>query len=156
MNHHLEYYVLGTGAKYLFDNDQQPKVVMMPEKHDDIVKNIFRFNPFIHSTVMMRKEFLQKMDGYVLSTGYKNIEDWDLWIRGHKLFKYYNLQKSLIRYKARYTMTWPELLNRFRGAIKLLINNNRIVRDGWYIIAWFISALLSKTNLYKPKKLRTN
>ena len=155
MNSHPEIAVLGTAASIVYGNNENGGVLMMPETHEQIVSQIYRKSPFIHSSVMMRKEFLEKMGGYGLSTGFKNIEDWDLWIRGHKIFKFHNLQKVLIKYHARKTVTMRELCNRFLGAMRILIREKRILKDGWFIVAWMVSALLGKMKLYVPKTYRT-
>ena len=154
MNCHPEIAVLGTAASIFYGNDENGGVLIMPETHEQIVSQIYRKSPFIHSSVMMRKEFLKKMGGYVLSTGFKNLEDWDLWIRGHKIFKFHNLQKILIKYHARKTVTTQELCNRSLGAIRILIREKRILKDGWFSVAWMISALLSKMKLYVPRTYR--
>ena len=155
MNFHPEIAVLGTAASIFYKNNENGGVVMMPETHEQIVSQIYRKSPFIHSSVMMRKDFLRKMGGYVLSTGFKNLEDWDLWIRGHKIFKFHNLQKVLIKYHARKTVTMRELCNRFLGAMRILIREKRILKDGWFIVANMVSALLGKMKLYVPETYRT-
>lgn len=156
MNSHPEIAVLGTAASIVYGNNENGRVLMMPETHEQIVSQIYRKSPFIHSSVMMRKDFLRKMGGYVLSTAFKNLEDWDLWIRGHKIFKFHNLQKVLIKYHARKTVTMRELCNRFLGAMRILIREKRILKDGWFIVAWMFSALLAKAKLYVPKSFRNN
>ena len=155
MNSHPEIAVLGTAANIVCENNGNGVVVMMPETHEQIVSQIYRKSPFIHSSVMMRKEFLEKMGGYRLSTGFKNIEDWDLWIRGHKIFKFHNLQKVLIEYHGRKTVTIRELCNRFLGAMRILIREKKLLKDGWFIVASMVSALLGKMKLYVPKTYRT-
>lgn len=155
MNSHPEIAVLGTAASIIYRNSENGGVLMMPETHKQIISQIYRKNPFIHSSVMMRKDFLRKMGGYVLSTGFKNIEDWDLWVRGHKIFKFHNLQKALIKYHARKTVTMRELYNRFLGIMRVLIREKRILIDGWFVVAWVVSALLAKANLYVPRSLNT-
>ncbi|RJR07488.1 glycosyltransferase [Candidatus Parcubacteria bacterium] len=155
MNSHPEIAVLGTAASIVYGNNENGGVLMMPETHKQIVSQIYRKNPFIHSSVMMRKDFLRKMGGYVLSTGFKNIEDWDLWVRGHKIFKFHNLQKALIKYHARKTVTMRELYNRILGIMRVLIREKRILKDGWFVVAWMVSALLAKANLYVPRSFNT-
>ena len=152
MNANPDIDVLGTGALYYINGFNNKGIqINMPETHDQIIKTIYKKTPFIHPSVVMRKKFLIEMNGYALSVGYKNIEDWDLWVRGHKIFKYHNLQRQLIKHNARQTMTWTEFNNRFKGAIKVLIRDKKIQSYGLYHLALGFSVLLSKAKLYTPR-----
>lgn len=54
-------------------------------------------NPFIHPSVMIRKDILQKVGGY--HPFFKHIEDYELWTRIVFKYKTDNLQEPLLRYR---------------------------------------------------------
>ena len=54
-------------------------------------------NPFIHPSVMVRKDILQKVGGY--KPFFKHIEDYELWTRIVFKYKTDNIQEPLLRYR---------------------------------------------------------
>jgi glycosyltransferase involved in cell wall biosynthesis len=91
-NHKID--ILGAGALYLIN--KKYKIVYMPELNFQIISMLRKTNPIIHPTVMMKKKVLLKLKGY--DENFKKCQDYDLWIRASKKFKFYNIQKPLIIY----------------------------------------------------------
>ena len=117
--------LVGSNAIIRIENENKISFeIFMPETDAEIKKVIFKYNPIIHSSVVMRKSFLEKLGGYK-SIGYKNIEDYYLWIRGTQRFNYYNLQNSLIQVNRRRSATWKEIFNRSVGHL-LIIRQNKV------------------------------
>jgi len=54
-------------------------------------------NPFIHPSVMFRKEIFEKVGGY--KENFKYIEDYELWTRIVFKYKTSNIKESLIKYR---------------------------------------------------------
>ena len=54
-------------------------MVKFIEKDDDIRKTVSCFNPFAHSTIMIRKNAFTKSGGYDLN--FKYGQDYELWVR---------------------------------------------------------------------------
>lgn len=102
--------VLGGGALYKKDSKFFKKV-LMPENHNDILKWLLRSSPFIHSSVMMRKSFLQLTKGYDVS--FTRGQDYDLWFRGKHLGKYYNFQFPVIEYKYKEKRSMRSIIDSF-------------------------------------------
>lgn len=107
--------VVGSAAYYINNNSQVKSLVRMPESHQDIVNNIFKKSPFIHPSVMMRKDFLKRADAY--NPSLRRAQDYDLWLRGRFLGKYYNIQQPLIYYFQSNTGT----LESFKNGAKIRI-----------------------------------
>lgn len=95
-------HVVGGAALYVDEADQERGIVMPPLEHEDIVARIPWATPFIHSTVAMRRTFLQEMGGYAHR---RTTEDADLWIRGATQYRYCNLPEVLLTYRMRSRMT---------------------------------------------------
>lgn len=64
---------------------------------DEIRKNIFRYSPFSHPTVMIRKSVLDKVGYY--NPKYAPSDDYDLYFRIGKVSKFANLPNILLKYR---------------------------------------------------------
>ena len=62
---------------------------------DEIRKNIFRYSPFSHPTVMIRKSVLDKVGYY--NPKYAPSDDYDLYFRIGKVSKFCKLTKYIIK-----------------------------------------------------------
>lgn len=96
---HPQVAVVGTGAE-MVDGDGTPLgTLLLPERHEELAARIYRTNPLIHPSVMLRRSFLVALDGY--DARLRRAEDADLWLRGYRTFRYHNLQEPLLRYRER-------------------------------------------------------
>jgi len=69
----------GSRFKELVGDKYFPQMVKFIEKDDDIRKTVSCFNPFAHSTIMIRKNAFTKSGGYDLN--FKYGQDYELWVR---------------------------------------------------------------------------
>lgn len=72
--------VVGTAAYYIDSDNLKKRLVRMPQCHRDLLNLIFKKSPFIHPSVMMRKEYLKITNGYDVRL--RRAQDYDLWLRG--------------------------------------------------------------------------
>ena len=103
-NPHID--VLGSACIEIDENLQTLGVVSRYEFHNKIIANAYKICPFIHPTVMFRKDFIMSMNGYDESL--KRCQDLDLWLRGRKTYQYHNLKIALIYYKRRKFLRWRD------------------------------------------------
>ena len=101
---HPEIDVLGSAAILVDGNDRETGISTRRERHEDIAATILKQNPFIHPSVMMRRHVLELLGGYDESL--RRAQDYDLWLRGVRRFRYHNLQEPLLRYKQPDRATW--------------------------------------------------
>ena len=94
---HKEYAIVGTLAE-VFDDTGIWGKYDNPEKPS---KNDFYWNsPFMHPTIMIRKEAYDAVDGYRISKETRRCEDIDLFMRMYaKGYKGYNIQERLYLYR---------------------------------------------------------
>lgn len=88
------------GANINFIDKEWKKTLRLkyPEKDKDIKASLYFINPFVHSTVVIRKNCLDTIWFY--NEKLKNAEDLDLWFRLYdKGFKFHNNQKYLVNYR---------------------------------------------------------
>ena len=89
--------VVGSNAIIINEAGAELSKTKMPLTHSIMAQHIIRKCPLIHPSVMYRKSFILSMHGY--DEKLKKKQDYDLWMRGCKLFKYANIEKPLIKYR---------------------------------------------------------
>ena len=72
------------------------KILKMPKSYNSIREQIIKNNPFLHSTVMGKSVFF-KDNNY--NTSYKKCQDYELWLRTYRYYKFNNINKVLLVYK---------------------------------------------------------
>jgi glycosyltransferase involved in cell wall biosynthesis len=106
-------------------------------QYEDIIKNIVKFNPFLHSSVLFKKEILETIGLY--NENFKYTQDYEFWIRIMSQYKVANLGEILAsrRYSADMISIKKEKEQRMCAikskllAIKLL---NKFIFEYKYII----------------------
>ncbi len=129
-----------------------------PTSDKDIRKYMQRDNPFIHSSVMLRKEAILKVACYNIIRG---MEDYDLWIRIAKNYKVGNIPMFLVtRYESdnfysRYAyggLTKFDLYSsRLRCQLRAIRLSQLYPQTVWYIARTAISMIQSKLFTSKLK-----
>jgi len=121
LNNNPQYDVVGSSA-ILFDSSGKKgvrQVIEYPNKYDLATKT-----PFMHPTIMMRRETYIKLGGYIVSKRTRRGQDTDLWFRFFaKGFKGYNIQEPLYKYheslddytKRGIKVRWQGMKTRFLG-----------------------------------------
>jgi glycosyltransferase involved in cell wall biosynthesis len=92
---HPEVGVLGTGS---FDTDEPGRVLATyrpPESDAAIRRALIRRNPFVHSSIMMRRSVLDAAGGYDETVAVA--QDYELWLRLSRLTGLANLGEPLVR-----------------------------------------------------------
>lgn len=96
LNENENIMVLGSSAFYSSKHGFSGKKINVPKCHKKIMRCIFKKNPFIHPSVMVRREFYLKTGGYDIKM--RRAQDYDLWLRGRFVGQYHNLQTPLLVY----------------------------------------------------------
>jgi len=111
---HPEYVTIGCDAEYISEDGQHLFDFMCTgHTHNEIMQKIYSFCPFIHSSVMYRREPVIVTGGY--SEHAHNFEDYFLWIQLLEHGKFYNLPEQLIR--VRFNPASVTIDERWRGRI---------------------------------------
>jgi glycosyltransferase involved in cell wall biosynthesis len=93
-----DYALIGGGVIVIDKNGRERKRYLNPETDKKIRKKILIKNPFAHSSVLYLKEAATKLEGY--DTTLKTLEDYDLYLKIGAKYKFYNLNKYQIKYRA--------------------------------------------------------
>ena len=139
---HPEVDVLGAGA---IDVDEKGRIIgtQLPrEFHKGLVSRIFKENPFIHPTTMIRRHVYEELGGY--NKAWLWAEDYDLWLRGYKLFRYHNLQVPLIYYHRSHSIRWSDALYTSRILFKIIQQNRMPLYLYWYALRPLLAKFLKR------------
>lgn len=124
--------VVGSAAYYINRSNTKKKMVRMPEYHRDILRLIFKMSPFIHPSVMMRREFLSLTNGY--NPKLRRAQDYDLWLRGRFIGEYYNIQVPLILYSYQNNKMFKGFIN----TVQIRLKNASTMMDIFKSVYWSI------------------
>lgn len=156
MKRHPETDVLGTAAYYVLpDEPQSGLVVCLPESHEDLVSVIYRCCPFIHSSVIYTRRFIERANGY--RTELLRGEDADLWLRTYRDSRFHNLREPLIEYVYRKVPPFRDALFAVKLYYEAAARERRLAKYGWYIVRPLIADLAIRLRLMPshPRGLRS-
>lgn len=92
-----------------------------PASYSALKKVILRYNPFIHSSMMIRKKILDELGNY--DTSLNGAEDYDLWLRLISQYPLVNLNHILLKYRINpHGVSWRSLKHVETQALKARIN----------------------------------
>ena len=93
---HSSFLIVGSDAEYMLENGEHLfNFSCIGHTHEDLMAKLYFYCPFIHSSVMYRKEAVLRAGGYSLLA--HNFEDYFLWTRLATMGKLYNLPEIIIR-----------------------------------------------------------
>lgn len=144
--------VLGTNLSIIDKNKKELWKREYPTQSVDIKKVMFRYAPFAHPSVMIRKKVFKEFGGY--NPNMKLCEDIDFWFRIGTKYDFGNIPKRLVRY----TLSKNSGTHRNVRQTELVgfkIKLNAIIKYGYrpgiydiiYNILEFLSLWIIPTNL---------
>jgi glycosyltransferase involved in cell wall biosynthesis len=86
--------LLGTGAREVDEAGRTAREIRPPADDRAIRRALIRRNPFVHSSVMMRRSVLERVGGY--DEALPVAQDYDLWMRMSRLTRLANLPEPLV------------------------------------------------------------
>ncbi len=89
-----DYILVGSSGMIIFEADKKTISWEKPITDKNIRKQMLFKCPFIHSSVIFRKEIVKRIGGYREEC--KLVEDWDLWMRLGKVGKMYNFPEVFV------------------------------------------------------------
>ena len=91
---HPDVGLLGAGAREVDVSGRELGLVRPPEDDGAIRRALIRRNPFVHSSVIMRRAVVERAGGY--AAGFAVAQDYDLWMRMSPLTRMANLSEPLV------------------------------------------------------------
>ena len=142
--------MLGTGALEVDPDGREVRIVSPPAEDADIRRALIRSNPFVHSSVIMRRSVLERAGGYYEALPVA--QDYDLWMRMSRITRLANLPAPLVVRRL-----LPGRISAARDAERLCAEARvrwRAVRSGAY--PWWCAIFLLRplTALLLPRPVR--
>ncbi len=91
---HPEAGLLGTGCHDVGPSGEIAATYRPPANHPEIRRALIRHNPFVHSSVMLRREALERAGFY--DERLQVAQDYDLWVRMSRVTRLANLPEPLV------------------------------------------------------------
>ena len=139
--------VLGGGAELTDAAGHDLGRTLRPETHAELASRILRENPFIHPSVMVRRNFYEALGGYDESL--RRAQDLDLWFRGYRRFHFHNLREPLIRYCLRQQPTLRSIYWGTRVLARAVKRDALPVAAYWFPLRYLTATLLMKAGLWR-------
>jgi glycosyltransferase involved in cell wall biosynthesis len=97
MRAHPDHVLLGSALRYVDEKSQTIGSRSYPGSDDDIKRKLLVMNCIAQSTVVARRQSLIDAGGY--TNEFRDVEDYDLWLRLARFGKFHNLQEPLVAYR---------------------------------------------------------
>lgn len=95
LQNHPGVMILGTFGYVIDSEGKILKELVLPTSFAKIKKNLIKGNPFIHNSVMMKREFINEIGGY--NEKFRISQDYELWFRALRRGKGENLPLFLVK-----------------------------------------------------------
>jgi glycosyltransferase involved in cell wall biosynthesis len=95
----MDLVLLGTRGHSINDEGKVVRKINMPSRNLDLQYITNFYNPFIHTSIMMRSMVLKQIGGYTEEVEKQPPEDYELWGRLKRMGQIENLNESLVRYR---------------------------------------------------------
>jgi glycosyltransferase involved in cell wall biosynthesis len=163
--------LVGTWADVIKNSASSPGFLKHPTKPEDINFFLIYNNPFVHTSIMMRKCCVEQV-GLYTSLRDRQPEDYELWLRFSKFFKMANIPELLVSYREvptgisgtqedfypNVSFLGAEYLNQitngvisFSDATKIcLVMNGKIRLSSWADLFRLIKSLIICILFFKP------
>lgn len=99
MESHAECALVGTSAEIWVGDKKTERAHDHPTEHFHICFDLLFNNPFVHSSVMFRKDAVLAIGGYTTDPMRQPPEDYELWSRMVRQYKVANLAERLLIYR---------------------------------------------------------
>ena len=91
--------LLGTAAEIWIEDQPTERAHDHPQEHERLAFDLLFNNPFVHSSVMMRRQALVELGGYSTDKSRQPPEDYELWSRMVRHGRVANLPERLLIYR---------------------------------------------------------
>lgn len=99
LQQHADYALIGTWSEIWVGNEKTSRGHRHPTSHEALHLALLFDNPFVHSSVMLRKEAILTVGGYSEDKQRQPPEDYELWSRVVRQFRVANIPEPLTVYR---------------------------------------------------------
>lgn len=142
--------VVGSWVEIIDSWGKSKGLLKFPKSQKTILNKIFLYNPIRHSTVMFRKELVNKYGFY--DANLDGAEDYDLWLRFSRHTKIANINIPLVKYRIHEdSVSEKEEKKVLKAAIKARI---KAIFKYNYSLLKFVYLILPVISYFIPKNIK--
>ncbi len=132
----------GTAVTLIDKQNRKIGIKHLPSTVNKIHQVMLRYNPFVHPSMMLRREIFVDINGYDESLN--GAEDYDLWLRMASKYELININKPLLNYRINpQGVSWANLKHTELQALKARIKALRYYGYPWWQIIYLIKPTVS-------------
>lgn len=142
LNAHPEVGIVGSWYQFINDDGDMLGEKHPPTEDTQLRRALIRFNPFLHSSTMIRTTVLDQIGGY--DESYSRAQDYDLWMRCAPLTKFANLPEILMQ--KRFTMgmiSYTREKEQIRAALRVRLAALRRKQYPWWCSVFLLKPALA-------------
>lgn len=138
---HKDAGVVGSNA-FIIDNEN--RIIgkrKVPTEHDKIMAALPRYNPMIHSSVMIKRDVLKKTNGY--NEKFRTSQDYELWFRlAASGIRFANIPENLLKYRETRSAQRRKSMKYRLNDFKIRKLGYRLLKLPFYKYIWLAFPLL--------------
>lgn len=131
------------GSDAVLIDDEGRIIGSIAYKENNINKDLFKKNIFIHSSILMRRAIFDKLKQYSLKHPFS--EDYELWLRAHAAgFKLGIIREALLDYRVHEaSVSMKHLKVQQRASLRARFENIKNKAYPWYYLYYLVPSALS-------------
>jgi glycosyltransferase involved in cell wall biosynthesis len=143
MDKHPEVGLSGSWAILIDQKGKKLKLKKMPTKNKDIVKEVIKANPFIHSTLIFRRSVFKEIGFY--NKDFIYAQDYELILRLLKKYKGANIPEPLILYRVddKESISVKKIKEQEKFAIKARLKSLKEYGYPWWQLIFLLKPIFS-------------
>ncbi len=146
LDRNLDHVLVGSFASTFDENSKKVGEMNSAIDSESVKKVLIRYNPIVHSSIMVRKDILEKAGNY--NEAWKYAQDYEMYFRLMKFGKLANLPEQLVSYRLSPNSITRKKNNKQVGfAIKARI---KAIKEGQYSFFSYIHLLRPLLGLILP------
>lgn len=121
-----DYVLVGTGVVVVNEEGDEILRYLNPNNDKDIRRGFLKRNPFVHSSVVFKKESVVSVGMYSEDGDSLHVEDYDLWLKLGRIGKVYNLPTYSVKFMSRKgSITQNNRIHQFKKNLELVKLNKQ-------------------------------
>lgn len=134
LDQHPGYALVGTWATIIDERDAPLRTIRYPAESKELKRALIRYNPFFHSSIMMRRDALDAVGAY--DERWKFAQDYELYFRIARRYDIANLPEVLLAYReSAGSITGKK--NRAQVGFVIRAKLRALLRGQYGITGWF-------------------
>ena len=142
--------LVGAWAEIIDDNDKVMRAIKYPTLSVDLKRDLIKYNPFFHSSIMIRRSTLDQVGLY--NEEFRYAQDYELYFRIASKYGLENIPNVLIKYReSSSSITGKKNKKQIGFVIKAKLN---AIKQGWHPRWCYIFLIRNYVSWLLPAKVK--